>query len=357
MPRVVSKHLFNFQLDGLLDNDVAALIQKQKDDADGDLWDMDEWHKLFTSDEMPEVDRANKLRELTRAPLEAIYSNPDVLARVEKCNHSKFVVPPSYGNDFAVPVLVHTPKRIADQPKKVAVIYAHGGGAVVADAELYKAPCSFHAEAAGVVFFSVDYRLAPEAKAPKGVTDFYCAIKYIVENAESFGIDPDRIAMAGESGGGYICFGAMVMLAQKNEGHLVKMAMPIIPMCSDICFSDSASMPKEERENAIMMRGFWKMIAQDINKRDDPLLFPDKASDELLEKMPPTIVFELEFDMFITEATRLARRLREAGRLLELIIIPGLRHIDWELAVLGTIERSKLYMDTFKQAIDEYLKK
>ena len=61
--------------------------------------------------------------------------------------------------------------------------------------------------------------------------------------------------------------------------------------------------------------------------------------------------------MFITEATRLARRLREAGRLLELIIIPGLRHIDWELAVLGTIERSKLYMDTFKQAIDEYVKK
>ena len=55
------------------------------------------------------------------------------------------------------------------------------------------------------------------------------------------------------------------------------MAMPIIPMCSDICFSDSASMPKEERNNAFMMRGFWKMIAQDIDKRDDPLLFPDKV--------------------------------------------------------------------------------
>ena len=75
---------------------------------------MDEWHKLFTSDEMPEVDRANKLRELTRAPLEAIYSVPDVIVRIEKCNHSSFVVPPSYGNDFAVPVLVHTPKRIGE---------------------------------------------------------------------------------------------------------------------------------------------------------------------------------------------------------------------------------------------------
>lgn len=86
--------------------------------------------------------------------------------------------------------------------------------------------------------------LYPELYYPKGVLDFYCAIKYIVDNAESLGIDPERIAISGESGGGYICFGTMVMLAQKDEGHLVKMAMPIIPMCSDICFSDPASMPK-----------------------------------------------------------------------------------------------------------------
>ena len=73
--------------------------------------------------------------------------------------------------------------------------------------------------------------------------------------------------------------------------------------------------------------------------------------------MPPTIVFELEFDMFLTEATRLARRLQSAGRLLELIIIPGLRHVDWEYALLGKLKRSKMYMDTFKLAIEEYLKK
>ena len=35
--------------------------------------------------------------------------------------------------------------------------------------------------------------LIPKFPYFKGVTDFYCAIKYIVENAESFGIDPDRI--------------------------------------------------------------------------------------------------------------------------------------------------------------------
>ena len=36
----------------------------------------------------------------------------------------------------------------------------------------------------------------------------------------------------------------------------------------------------------------------------DPLLFPGKASEELLAKMPPTIIWEEEFDMYITPATR-----------------------------------------------------
>ena len=81
--------------------------------ADGEMWNMDEWYNLFTGDE-PEVDRANKLREITKASYEPVFADPDVVAKVEKCNHSKFVVPPSHGNDFAVPVLVHTPKRIGE---------------------------------------------------------------------------------------------------------------------------------------------------------------------------------------------------------------------------------------------------
>ena len=39
----------------------------------------------------------------------------------------------------------------------------------------------------------------------------------------------------------------------------------------------------------------------------DPLLFPAKASEDLLRKFPPTVVFEVEFDFYITEATRFAR--------------------------------------------------
>lgn len=41
MPRVVSKNLFNFKLEGLLDEDVEG----GGDDADGEMWDMEEYYR------------------------------------------------------------------------------------------------------------------------------------------------------------------------------------------------------------------------------------------------------------------------------------------------------------------------
>ena len=112
--------------------------------------------------------------------------------------------------------------------------------------------------------------------------------------------------MAGESGGGYICAGAMVQLALREESDLVKLAIPIIPMLDDYEFTCKLSMTHEEAENAVMMQKVWKCIGgPDFEaKRKTPEMFPEKASAELLAKMPPTIIWEAEFDSYITSATR-----------------------------------------------------
>ena len=149
-------------------------------------------------------------------------------------------------------------------------------------------------------FFTASFR------CPNNVLDFYEAIKYVSANASDLGVDPARIAMAGESGGGYVCSGAMVQLALKEEASIVKIAIPVIPMLDDYEFSCKLSMTKEEAESALMMQKIWQAIAgPDLeSKRKDPLLFPGKASPELLAKMPPTLAWEDEFDMYITPATR-----------------------------------------------------
>ena len=49
------------------------------------------------------------------------------------------------------------------------------------------------------------------------------------------------------------------------------------------------------------MELFWEYIARDLKAQwSDPLLFPAKASDELLQKMPPTMIVSAEFDLYIT---------------------------------------------------------
>ena len=124
-------------------------------------------------------------------------------------------------------------------------------------------------------------------------------------------------------------------------------------MCSDYCFSDMKAMTKEEREVAKSMRKNWKMIAKDWKEqRDDPLLFPDKAKQKVLAKMPLTVMITGEFDIFITEATRMANKLRAVGRLLELVIFPGVTHSsNWypDNSVFNT------RLESLKLIIDEYL--
>merc|ERR1719494_845270 len=86
---------------------------------------------------------------------------------VEKCIHSELKVPMRDGNDFEVPVFVHTPKEIAGKKANPAIIYAHGGGVVAGTADQMKPILSHLACKLGVVYFNVDYRLAPETKCPK----------------------------------------------------------------------------------------------------------------------------------------------------------------------------------------------
>ena len=82
------------------------------------------------------------------------------------------------------------------------------------------------------------------------------------------------------------------------------------------------------------------------------MLFPSKASDALLKEMPPTVIFSAEFDMFITETERMARRLRQNGRLLDLCTIPGIVHGSY---VNPSLKCYRTFFDSYKLALQEYV--
>ena len=356
MERVQSKHLFNNQLLGVLDPEVAESAKNEVDKMTTMVKDLGENGQYFMQPERLSCEEFVKVsRKIVELLIPPMCEKAAMVEANKSCIHTKLEVPLRDGNDYAVPVLVHTPKSLEAKRDNPAVIYAHGGGAVSGTAEMFQPWLAQIASDCGVIYFNVDYRLAPETKCPKNALDFYCAVKHIVEHAADYGVDPQRIAIAGDSGGGYIVMATMVMLAQKDEGHLIKLAIPGIPMIDDYAFGDPKSMTKEERQNAAGMKKVWECIATNLDeqrKNSDPLLFPAKADDELLGKMPPTIIWEVEFDFFITEATRMARRLRNAGRLLELYIAPGMTH---GATIEPDFKVSIKSMEDYKLALQTYL--
>ena len=355
MERVVSKQLFNNQLLGVMDTEVQEERKKTMEKFMQFLGERGIDLSSFDAEKLTCEQMASNMRSMVDHFVAPLGKRPSLVDANARCIHTKFNVPPRDGNDYSVPVLVHTPKSLESKSDNPAVIYAHGGGTVVGTAEYFQPWVAQAADHFGVVYFNVDYRLAPETKCPKNALDFYCALKHIIEHASEFGIDPKRIAIAGESGGGNIVMATMVMLAQKDEGHLVKLAIPSVAMLDDYHFGDPKSMTKEEKEDYKGLRKIWECLANDLDeqrKNGDPLLFPAKADDELIAKMPPTIIWEVEFDVYITEMTRMARRLRSAGRLLELYIAPGVTHgadLDPDLKV------TKRMLDDYKLALETYL--
>ena len=131
---------------------------------------------------------------------------------VEQTNTTSLEIPTSHDGDFDLQIKVYTPKHLQENTNNCAYIYAHAGAGVAMSAADFSALLRHYA-----VEFNVDYRIAPETRCPNNVKDFYESIKYISKNAESLGVDPDKISIAGDIGGGYICLGAMVIGDASSE--------------------------------------------------------------------------------------------------------------------------------------------
>jgi alpha-L-fucosidase 2 len=83
-----------------------------------------------------------------------------------------------------------------------AVIIAHGGGWEAGDKVTYVTPLFEPLATAGFAWFSIDYRLTPQFRHQDQLEDLREAIRFVRASAKEFRIDPNRIAILGESASG-----------------------------------------------------------------------------------------------------------------------------------------------------------
>ena len=105
--------------------------------------------------------------------------------------------------------------RESDEPLPLLAWY-HGGGTVMLSPETELHAITAAAVEADCIVVAPAYGLAPENPFPGPLEDAYAAFTWIQENADELGGDSDRVAVAGNSGGGYLAAG--VCLEAKRLG-------------------------------------------------------------------------------------------------------------------------------------------
>ncbi len=203
-----------------------------------------------------------------------------------------------------------------------AVLWIHGGGYVLGTAEDDRAGLIANALSCSVL--SVDYRLAQKAPFPAGVEDCYHSLLWLVAQGSELGIDPQRVAIAGQSGGGGMAAG-LALLNRDRQGPAVRLQLLLYPMIDNLHDTRSgqySNHPVWNRETSLRA---WEMYLNGTPGRDaSPYAAASRASD--LAGLPPTYICVGSEDLFRDENIEYGRRLLEAGVPTELAVFPGLYH-------------------------------
>ncbi|MFC7451237.1 alpha/beta hydrolase [Rhodococcus daqingensis] len=198
-----------------------------------------------------------------------------------------------------------------------AVLYLHGGGFTVGSRTTHRALAAHLAAAAGSPVYVLDYRLAPEHPFPAALDDATAAHDDLLRD----GLDPGRVAMAGDSAGGGLAVAAAVRL--RENGTPLPGALALISPWADLTLTTVRDDPRDP-----MLRRAWlRSCAARYSGAADPgapelsPLFADLAG------LPPMLVHAGEDEILRVDAQRLCARARAADVPVTERTLPGLWHV------------------------------
>jgi acetyl esterase len=193
-----------------------------------------------------------------------------------------------------------------------AVAYLHGGGWALGGLDTLDHVCRRMAKEAGVLVASIDYRLAPEHPFPAAIEDCADALGWMRENAGEIGIDPARIAVAGDSAGGNLA-AALALHDRDLPGAPPLAAQILIYPALDATMNDPWM--HTYRGPGLQLKDCHEIVDFYVSGRPelarDPLVSPLLAED--LSGLPPTLVVTGGVDILRDHGRRYVERLLEAG--------------------------------------------
>jgi acetyl esterase/lipase len=228
------------------------------------------------------------------------------------------------GDGGAIGVRIYQPHGDpADE--RPGIVFCHGGGFVFCDIESHDGFCRALARGTQAVVVSVGYRLAPEHAAPAAALDAVAAFRWTVEQAAELGIDPNRIAVAGDSAGGNLA--AVTAIVCRDRAVTPPVAQLLVYPAIDPSFeTESYRRYGTGYFNTLAsMQWYWGQYLSGETVFDPPhLVAPARA--ESHAGLPPAVIVTAGLDPLHSEGCDYAHRLRDAGVPVVHHDFPGLFH-------------------------------
>ncbi len=191
------------------------------------------------------------------------------------------------------------------------LLYFHGGGYVLGNTRLYDPLCTWLAATVPALVLSVDYRQAPEHRAPQALLDSIDALHWAHRHARAMGADPERIAVCGDSAGGALA--TLVTHAALDDGGPAIAFQALLYPCTDATqsFPSARELGHAPVLSAEKIRIFTEHYLADVVPPTDPRVSAYFRPD--LAGLPPALVQTADLDPLRDEGLAYADRLADAG--------------------------------------------
>lgn len=206
-------------------------------------------------------------------------------------------------------------------------LYFHGGGFVLMGLQTHDGICRRLSEISASCIVSVDYRLAPENPFPAAVDDAMAALRWVAREARSFGADPTRLAVAGDSAGGNLAT-VTALRARDQAGPALRAQLLFYPVvdCAGcgVAWQSWSDHGKGCGLTAQTMLWFRDQYLPSQAHWSHPYASPIRAPG--LHGLPPAHIVTAGYDILRDEGEAYAGALAAAGVATTLVRYPSLNH-------------------------------
>lgn len=256
-------------------------------------------------------------------------------------------VPTSYGK---VPVWGYYPRY--GRKLRPGLVYVHGGAFFGGTPFTTENPCRLIADRGDAIVWNVDYSLAPEHPYPIPCTQVYEVICWLHDHAAEFGMDPDRIAIAGDSAGGNMCAAAAQMDRDKGTRYVKAEVL----LYAKLTFTNHELPGYARDESAFqivddqkhLLPGMLRIGSDPSNAGDEEVYVQGKYDIKTpyispafgdCRNLPRTLFILAEYDGLRLEGEFYAKKLQDAGVPVRVLRYRGICHGFFD--ALGILPQSE----------------